>query len=158
MTILQIGRRLNRPAYTLIELVLLTVIILILVGISTPLFRRSFSHLQLEDASFNFARLVNFAQERAVIESLPYRLVLDLDHSRYFLTKPDPEVKDKYIRLKERWGRTFSLPIGVKLKADKKEIIFYPDGHSDKASISFTGKDKSLKINVKGNLGYVDME
>lgn len=166
--ILPIGRRRNRPGYTphlskgagytLIELILLTVIIAILVGISAPLFRRTFSDLELKEASFNIARLISFAQEKSIIEGTPYKLVLDKDKARYYLTRSDPERPAKFIRLKERWGRVFSLPGNIRLTSNKKEIIFYPDGHSEKASITFLGRRKSIKINLKGNLGYVEIK
>ncbi len=153
-----IGRKPSRSGYTLIELILLTVIIAILIGISTPLFRRTFSDLEIKDASFNISRLISFAQERAVVEGTPFKLVLDVKKARYYLTREDPSAPGKYIRLKEKLGRVFELPRGIKLKADKKVILFYPDGHSDKAAIRLLRGDESLKITLKGNLGYVKIE
>lgn len=163
---LPIGRRPNRfgcalgpgIGYTLIELILLTVIIAILVGISTPLFRKTYSNLELRDASYNLARLISFAQEKSIIEGTSYKFLLDTDESRYYLLRLDPKTKGKYIRLKERYGKTFSLPRGIKLRADKKEVIFYPDGHSQKATITFLGKTRRLRLKIKGNLGYVEIE
>lgn len=166
--ILSIGRRPNRPecslhhpksaGYTLIELILLAIIIMILVAISTPRFRRTFSDLELSDAAFNLAKLISFAQEKAVVEGVCYKLILQKDKSKYFLTRQDHKTPDKYIRIKEKAGRLFALPSGIKLKTDKKEIIFYPDGHSDRAVITFLGKRKNLTLNVKGNLGYVKIK
>ena len=158
MTMLSTGRRQNRAGYTLIELILLTIIIAILIGIATPQFRKTFSYLELKDASFNLAKLVSFAQEKSIIEGTLYKLILDADKGRYYLTKEEPAASDKYIRLKERYGRIFLLPRGTKLKSKKKEIIFYPDGHSEKAAITLLGKNKSVTIEVKGNLGYVQIE
>ncbi len=155
---LSIGRRPNRSGYTLIELVLLTVIIAVLVAISTPLFRNTYSRLELKDASFNLAKLINFSQEKAVLEGLPYKLNLDIKNSRYHLTKLDPGGSGKYVRLEEKVGRIFSLPRGIKLKSGKKEIVFYPDGHSEKATITFMGKNKRLNIEIKGSLGYVEIK
>jgi len=149
---------LNRRGYTLIELVLLTIIIVILVGISTPLFRRTFTDLEIKDASYNMARLIGFAQEKAVMEAIPYRLILDQEESSYYLTKSDQKDPEKYIRLKEKFGKRFLMPRGITLKADKKKITFYPDGHSDKALIRLIGKKGALKIDVKGTLGHVEID
>ena len=153
-----IGRKPNSQGHTLIELILLTIIIAILVAISTPLFRKTFSNLEFRNASFNIARLIRFAQEKAIAERLPHKLILETDKARYYLTKSDPKRPDRYIRLEERAGRVFSLPRGVRLKSDKKEIIFYPDGHSDKAVIGFLSKDKALNISIKGSLGHVEIK
>ena len=144
--------------YTLIELILLAIIIVTLVGISAPQFRNTFSDLQLKDASFNLSSLISFTQERAIVEGVPFKLVLDADKARYYLEKADPKNPAKYVMLEEKTGRVFTLPRDIKLKTDKKEVIFYPDGHSDKAVIYFVGKNKSLKISLKGNLGYVKIE
>ena len=46
--ILPIGRKPSRPGFTLIELILLTIIILVLVAVATPQFRSTFSDLELK--------------------------------------------------------------------------------------------------------------
>lgn len=165
---LPIGRRPNRcifirasrskAGYTLIELILLSIIILAIIAVSTPQFKKTFSDLELRDASFNIARLINFIQEKAILEGVPYKLRLDTQENRYYFTKLDPELSNKYVRLKERVGRIFVLPRDIKLNSDNTEIVFYPDGHSDKASIIFKGRYRSSKIVLKGNLGYVEVD
>lgn len=158
MTTLRTGRNPNkRFGFTLIELILLTVIIATLVAISTPLFRKTFVSLQIKNASFNLAKLINFAQEKAVLESRSYKLVIDQDDSRYYFMKEDDGAVRKFVRLKDKIGRVFSLPKGIKLKSDKRQIIFYPDGHSEKATITLRDKHNKVKLVVKGRLGYVDV-
>jgi Tfp pilus assembly protein FimT len=153
-----IGRRLNRGGFTLVELILLTIIIAVLVAISTPRFRNTFSGLKLKEASFNLAKLINYAQEKAIIEGVPYKLILDTDEGRYYFLKFDETSRrGEYIRLKEKVGKIFKLPQGLRLRANKKEIVFYPDGHSEKATIAISGKKGLIKMRVKGRLGYVDI-
>ena len=154
---LPIGRRPIKKGYTLIELVLLTIIIAILVAVSTPLFRKTFASLELKDTSFNVAKLIGFAQEKAIIERTPYKLIIDKDKSSFQLRRQSPDDSRKYVKIKEKYGRRFTLPRGLRFKKDN-EIIFYPDGRSDRAIITILGKTKSLKINVKGSLGYVEIE
>jgi len=156
--ILPIGRRLSKSGYTLIELILLAIIILIIVGISTPQFRKTFSDLELKETSYSIAKLISFAQEKSILEATSYKLILNVDEARYYLVKPDPKREGRYIRLKKRFGKTFLLPRGVSLKSDKKEVLFYPDGHSEKATITLRGKEKKLKLIIKGNLGYVQIK
>ena len=153
-----IGRRPNRPGFTLIELILSSVIIAVLVGVATPLFRKTFTDLELKNMCFNVSKLIGYAQEKAVLENTQYKLVIDKEGAKYYIVKSDPSAPGGQRRLEERYGRTFLLPRGYELKSDKAQIVFYPDGHSDKAAIYFSGKNKSIGLKVKGNLGYVDIE
>jgi hypothetical protein len=150
------GRIPSKAGYTLIELILLTVIIAILVAVSTPLFRNTFTSLELKESSYNIAKLVNYIQERAIVEGVPYKLVLDAERSRYYIMKSDPKDPAKYMRLEEKTGRIFGLPAGAKLKTDKAEIHFYPDGHSDKATLTIISKGRTERLMIKGNLGNVE--
>ena len=54
--------------FTLIELTLVTAIILALIGLSIPLFKKTFTNLSAKDAVFNISKLVSYAQEKAVID------------------------------------------------------------------------------------------
>ena len=163
-----IGRKQNRrtPAlavsraagYALIELILVAVIIAILVSVSTPLFRRTFSDLEIRNASFNLARLISFAQQRSIADGVPYKLMLDKKKSHYRFLKLSEDRNQGYVALEGRYGRYFLLPPNIILRTDKREVIFYPDGHSDKAAITLSGRDKDIKITIKGNLGYVEFK
>ncbi|NQT06348.1 MAG: hypothetical protein HQ575_02300 [Candidatus Omnitrophica bacterium] len=157
---MQIGRKPNNSqhGYTLLELILLAIIITVLVGVSTPLFKNTFSDLELKDASFNLSRIIGFVQEKAILEGLNFKIVLNADKSLYYISKEDPKRKGIYERLKDKTGRLFKLPRDVKIKSTVKEITFYPDGHSQKASITLTGRTGSVTLNVKGNMGYVEVK
>jgi len=157
MMILPIGKRPTKKGYTLIELVLLTIIIAILVAISTPQFRKTFTSLELGNTSFNIAKLIGFAQEKAIIERIPYKLIINKDDSTFHIRRQSVDGSKKYIRIKEKYGRTFVLPAGLNFK-NNADIVFYPNGQSDKAVITILGKAKTLKIDVKGSLGYVEIE
>lgn len=133
--------------FTLIELVLVIFLVSILVGLSTPLFRRTFSGLQLKDAAFNISKTVNYAQEMAIIERANYKINFDFEKGRYWLNKIDRSGESPtYKRIEGRYGRTYFLPKGLKLGGTSKEFVLYPDGHSD------TGE---IKIADRGGDGYV---
>lgn len=155
---LRTGRRPNRGAFTLIELVLLTVIIAVLVSISTPLFRKTYSSLSLREASYNLAKLISFIQERAVLETTKFKLTIDSEDSRYYLAKERDETPDRYERLSGKLGRVFKLPAHIKIAATKRSIVFYPDGRSDKTVITLSSKTKRVKMKVTGRLGNVEID
>lgn len=155
---LPIGRRPSSRGFTLIELILLTIIITALVALSTPRFRNTFTSLKLKEASYNLAKLINFVQERAVVEGVPFKLVLDTEQGRYYFMRFD-DTKDSgvFVRLEEKIGKIFTLPKGTTLRANKNEIYFYPDGRSQNATITLSSKDDHIKMNVKGRMGYVEI-
>ena len=92
--ILRRGR--SRPAFTLIELTLVTIIILALVGLSVPLFRKTFSGLAAKDATFNISKLINYAQERSVIDRKNYKIMFNFTANQYQLFE-SKQSTDKFI-------------------------------------------------------------
>jgi len=127
----------------------------VLIAVSTPVFRGAFSGLELKDASLNISKMISFAQERSIIEKVRYKLILNTEEYNYHIQREHPKDSDIFVRLDDKYGRTFSLPSNVLLKTGKADITFYPDGRSDKAKIRLVGKNKTLIVEVTGNLGYV---
>lgn len=147
------GHRNNHhKAFTLIELVLITLIILILIGLSTPLFRRSFSDLTLKDSSYTISKLINYGQEKAIIERKNFKMHFNFQDRNYGLLELDNSTEPPtYKRIGGRFGRTFTLPQGILFKGSKNEVIFYPDGHSDEGNIDiFNTKGEGYRIMIKG--------
>ena len=125
-----------KVGFTLLELILVVVIIIILVSLSTPLFRRTFSDLELKNTSFNIAKLVNYAQEMAIIEKVPHKLNFDFEEKQYWISKKNTTGEGPdFTRLTGKRGRTLSLPQGLHFTGKTYEITFYPDGSCEKAEI-----------------------
>ncbi|MCK4462842.1 MAG: prepilin-type N-terminal cleavage/methylation domain-containing protein [Candidatus Omnitrophica bacterium] len=162
--ILRIGSRNQRNKYltgfTLIELVLVILLISILVALSTPLFRRTFSDLELRNTAFNITKLINYAQEMAIIERTNYKLNFDFKKGKYHLTYlVATEDTPVYEKIEGRHGKTFLVPRGLTLEGKKDEIIFYPDGRSDKVKLNLIDKNgKGYLLRVKGFGRHVEME
>ncbi len=122
-------------AFTLIELTLVTAIILALIGLSIPLFKRTFVDLSAKNTAFNIAKLAGYAVEKSVIDRKNYKLIFDFNRRTYQLPESG------------RFARTFTLPKGLFFydpdkkvspkpgEEAKKQIVFYPDGHCGGGSI-----------------------
>ena len=135
----------RRSAFTLIELTLVTVIILALVGLSVPLFKRTFLDLSAKDATFNISKLVSYAQEKAIIDRKNYKVIFNFNRRQYQLSESGQSANGPvvYRNVQGRFGKVFVLPQGLSFydpntgiteKTDeeyKKQVIFYPDGHCD---------------------------
>ena len=160
--IFQIGNRRprNNTGFTLIELVLVILLISILTALSTPLFRRTFSDLILRNAALDMAKLINYAQEMAIIEKVNYKVNFNFEERKYWLTRQKPEGVS-YERIKGRYGKPFSLSRDLELSSDKEEgFILYPDGRSDKAKIEIRDKKNKWgrRLHVKGFGTQIEIE
>ena len=145
-----------RAGFTLIELVLVIFLISILVALSTPLFKRTFTNLELKNASFNIAKIISYAREMAIVERANYRVNFDFEEGKIWITKLDPP---DYKRIGGRYGRPFPFPDGVTVEAESEEITFYPDGRSDRAEISITDKNgKGYLLRIRGFDSQVKIE
>lgn len=144
----QTGSKARRPGFTLIELAFTSILIVILIMLSTATFRRTLSNLALKDTSFNISNLITYAQEKAIIERKKFKLKLDFEKGTYRLVEA---ASPEDIEIRGRFGRVFALPRGISFQGARNEIIFYPDGTTDKADIFInnTTKDR-YKIAVKG--------
>ena len=157
--ILQAGSKPDRPGFTpleksfltgftLIELAFTTILIVILIMLSTATFRRTLSNLSLKDTAFTISNLITYAQEKAIIERKNFKLKLNFEKRTYRLMEA---ASPEDIEIRGRFGRVFTLPRGISFQGTRNDIIFYPDGKTDKADIfvNNTMKDR-YKITVKG--------
>jgi len=155
---LAIGKRsrCNKAGFTLIELVLVILLISIITALSTPLFRRTFSDLVIRNAALDMSKLINYAQEMAIIDKVPYNLNLDFETNKYWLTKyGETEEGLSYERIRGRFGKDFFLPRGLSLISEKSKIALYPDGRSETAQVKIVdekaGEGRELHIKGFGN-------
>ena len=157
-------RFLSLTGFTFIELMLVVVLIGIMVGISTPIFRRTFGHLQLDNTSHNLAKLMRYAQQRAVVERQAHRIRFDSGKRTYWLeiekAKEDPLLASKgFVPIKGRFGKRYLIPRGV-VVAFKEEgataVTFYPDGQADKVTLYISDrKANSYTLTTARRIGYV---
>ena len=145
----------SRRGFTLIELALVALIIVILVGISTPLFRRTYHDLQLNETAYNIARFMSYARAKAISERINTRLNFDFEIGKYWLTQADdPERPDQYEHIKGRLGRFHSAPTGISLSGKESLLKFYPNGRSEDFKLIIEGRlGEGRVIEVKGQTG-----
>lgn len=147
------------PGFTLIELTLVTLLVLILAGLSTPLFKKTLSDLSAKNTSFSICKLINYAQEMAVLERNNYKIAFDFKKGGYQLFTFSASAKPPvYAKASGRFGKLFTLPQGLKLSGDKNGIIFYSDGHCDSVKINVLAKNSGYSIIVNGFGNAVDIK
>lgn len=159
--ILPIGKRpqFKSRAFTFIELILVAALILVLVGASVPLFRKSFSGIQAKDTSQNVVQLMRYAQAKAIAERKLSRVNFDFIEGAFWLSVQDEASPQEFKRLKGKWGLTFKAPEGISIEGEASFITFYPDGTSDKTKIEISdNKASSFTITTQRTIKYVEVE
>jgi len=137
--------------FTLIELTLVTLLILILAGLSTPLFKRTLSDLSARNTSFSICKLANYAQEMAVLERNNYKIAFDFENGKYQLFELSASAKPPvYLKATGRFGKPSGLPQGLRLSGSREEAVFYPDGHCDEIRINVLTGAGGYSITIEG--------
>lgn len=125
-----------RAGFTFIELLLTTSIILIIIGLSTPIFRRTYYNLRANLQTKDLASLMNLAREKAIMTRVPHAITLDADKNTYRMLAMDLK-ENKLVAIEGKWGRRFTLSGNLKIDSSRELIKFFSDGSSNGANISF---------------------
>lgn len=130
-------RRDGRQAgFTLLELLVVTLILMVLVGVSVPQFRRTFRHLQLQVFASDVATLLTYAHRRAVARGEVLRVHFDVAGRQYWLASAqDGSPEAKFERVSGKFGRVASVPGTISVASGTPDVTFYPDGRADRFEI-----------------------
>lgn len=143
-----------RRGFTLLELITVILVMGILFGVMTPMFRSSFSNLQVHNAAKNLTATVRFAQAQAIVRAVEYRVCISEKTRSYWVTRQtdpagDPEkfelVKSDTLRptfLPESVEmRTVTAPTGEFQEEKMKYISCHPNGRVGQVLVVIAGPD-----------------
>lgn len=140
------ARRRDEAGLTMLELILVMVIICTVLAMAAPSLKGFFASRRTTDAAAQLVALTKFARSRAVAEGRTYRLNLDTDTGRYWLSSQEGGA---FVSSGSTLERVFSLPEGTvaswrepEMTAPAGWISFYPDGRTEAAVIRLTGIQK----------------
>jgi prepilin-type N-terminal cleavage/methylation domain-containing protein len=144
--------------FTLIELLLVVVILSVIVAISLPGFRATFSDLRTRGFIQDLVSLGAYARERAILEGKPFRINLDFSNHTYGLSFKNNPQDQEFIRLNERIFQRHAIPQDLTTQTNIDHIDFYPDGRTDKVSINITTDNKDYTLNSDESLGCLNVQ
>lgn len=149
-------------AFTLIELTLSVLMLAILTAVGIPSFKALYSKSESQKVAAEFINTLRYAQQRAIIERVPIRLVIDVKEQKYWVPVEEDKEKRHYSsrsrrasshrresrrknRVREVKEIRSQLPRGFifefvykvaeddEIKRGEGEFYFYPDGSADAA-------------------------
>jgi Tfp pilus assembly protein FimT len=140
--------------FTLLELTLVTILILALVTISAPIFKRTYEDLKLTSAVNDITSIVQFCRQSSIFQRKDYRLALDPSQNSYHILADYKE--EGFLPIRGRWGRAFKFSGPVSIQAEEEYVDFFPDGSSSGAVIYILNKDAKLyRIEIAKSTGFV---
>jgi len=160
----------DTAGFTLLELIVVTIILAIITAAVIPVFAGSLSWARADRALRDVAGTVRYAGELAVIEETTYRFCMDADAGTYWIAR-QARVEDGepvFEGLGGEEGEERSLPEGVAFKrldarrdpdGRGRYITFRPTGACDHAIIRMVDNDgDEARIELKGNVGRIEVK
>lgn len=133
----------QNKGFTLLELILVVLIISALVGLSTPMFRKTLADMQFNQACMDLNSALNYARQAAILNKGEYQVKLNAGEGKFWI---------------QPGGKAYSLPKEIKIISDKGQITFYPTGRCEAATITVTSGSKSRTFTTEGTAGYVKIK
>lgn len=87
----------GQSGFTLIELTIALLIIAILTSVGIPSFRLLYEYSEMQRVTSDFANTMRYAQQRAVQERIPIRMVIDVDKNTFWVPVEDKEKRRHYV-------------------------------------------------------------
>lgn len=139
--------------FTLLELIFVVAILVFVVTLATPQFRKSFDFLGLQNFVSDVVSFARYAQAKAIAGGSTNRLVIDVEAK---LLKAESLSG-------EQWKLEKSKPIPDFISIESEDydegIKFYPDGTADKTTIKIgIPSGKIYTISTESATGYVKVQ
>ena len=138
-------RRRQLHAFTLLELILVMMVILLMASLVAPALQRFSTSRDLDNQAVILTSMAGYARTQAMAQSRTYRLNLDEQDGKFWLSDQD-ELPSPFEPAKGDEGQPHTLPQGVKVALQLLDpaqdqanyVTFNPDGRVDPAIIVLT--------------------
>ncbi|MCM8768127.1 MAG: GspH/FimT family pseudopilin [Candidatus Omnitrophica bacterium] len=115
----------RKNGFTLLEIILLMVTVGTVLALVAPSLRTFMIARQVRHTATQFLSLAGYARSQAIAEGRTYRLNVDRQEGRFWLTA---EQAGSFQNLKNEFGRIFSLPAGTRVEpVTESQVAFVPE-------------------------------
>lgn len=144
--------------FTLIEVLLVTIILVVIVGLAVPSFSSTYHKFQLKKSVNHLTYLMRYAQSRAVTKQMIVRLTFSEDFKEYWLEQANEETEE-FESVGGRFGKHHPVSDDVIVEFDQEfageDIEFFSDGQIDKMRLFLCYEEICMTVSTKEQRGYV---
>jgi len=161
---------LGSGGFTLIEILLVTIIMGIVLVLAVPNFFKGYTRFQINKTSDDLLTVSRWAQAMAIGQERMYALSFSGDRRSYNLVRVKVPLsneaagidgQDSFEPVKGTLGRMHTIPDAIHMDTDKDRIEFHPDGTIDPVTIRLATPEQKTVISsteVRGMMTKVDRE
>ncbi len=155
--------------FSLLELIIVLTILAIMSAAVVPVFQGTFASVEGDHAVRDFVATLRYVQERAITDSIEYRLYLDPENNQYYVMRYvslDEDMEKKVFERYEEGGRgTVVLPPRIKIKRPRAQkdreldayyVSFFPSGACDEVRLTLERERDDggdIVIETNGGIG-----
>ena len=145
----------NSKAFTLIEIILVSLVLIVIAGLSLPNFAKTYLGLELKQTTKDVVYLMRYAQSRAVTKGKQMQAEFAPDLKSYWInelsSREESESEEQFNRISGRFGKVYHIPDSVELASDFQKVHFYEDGSIEKVRVylCLKGKDRCQTVSTK---------
>ena len=129
-----------RGAFTLVELVIVSVLIMLIFSITVPNIAKRYDKAKAENLLENIMAMWEFAQLKSVETQKLVCLKIDLLNRRYYLYTKGMAKAGSFL------NRPLPIPSGVELKSTASDICVSPAGNCKSESLFIKSKNKTVRL------------
>lgn len=149
-----------KKAFSLIELLVVVIILSLVVGLAIPNLSKGRMRLELKQTAKDIAYVMQYAQQRSVIDGKIYQLKFNEEGDRYWLMIEDLFSAEnlsekKFKRFTGRLSKVSSISNNIFVESPSDIIQFYPNGLSDRVEIQISDGENRIFVSTKKQRGSV---
>jgi len=150
----------SKKAFSLIEILIVVILISLIAALAIPNLVKGRTYIELKQTAKNMAHVMQYAQQRSVIDSKEYQMQIDSSANRYWLMVEDSSddmmvVEKKFEKFAGKMGKVSAIPKSIKIEAEESIVYFYPNGLMEKVQIDFTDGKNKIVVSTKEQRGTV---
>ena len=152
-----IKSRNDKKSFSLFELLVVVVIIGLLLSISLPRFKGTFSNLKFENFCQNLFSRIIYLQERATFEQVTYRIHFQLNNGLIKIQVAN-DATEEFVQLGGLLGKDIVIPDNIGIDIESPYLLFYPDGGLEGGDIVVSSSQSEAIIYIKESTGQARLE
>ncbi len=149
-----------KKAFSLIELLIVVIILSLVIGLAIPNLSKGRTAVELKQTAKDIAYVMQYAQQRSVIDGKIYQLKFNEEGSRYWLMIEDLSsgenlFEKKFKRFTGRLSKISNISNNISVILPADVVQFYPNGLSDRVEIKVSDGKNTIVVSTEKQRGSV---